>query len=215
VMLNFRCQNVKLKCHSKIIRPTTPPHFRGFSLPEVAAAVVILGLVSAGVLVVINRCASSAIDSSLRMQAFEIARNNMEKLLASEAVQEMSDNGISDKYPEIEWQIVVESFYEPITARMWIKGVCSAEYTDMAGEVQKVELTHWLTDVTKQQLLEILRQQREVERLAEQIIETIEEAAEYAGVDVGTIEQWIDNGAETTAEASGLNRTNSRATGAW
>jgi len=184
-----------MKCRSKKIL------LSAFSLPEVAAALIILALVSSGVLVVINRCMVSASDLALRMQAFEVARENMEKLLASESVSEMAEFGNSDEYPQIEWQTTVETFYEPVTARMWIQAVCSAEYTDTAGDVQAVELTHWLTDLTKKQLLQIMAErQKEKEQLAEQDIETIEEAAEFAGVDEETIDEWVDNGMPTTED---------------
>jgi prepilin-type N-terminal cleavage/methylation domain-containing protein len=182
-------------CHSKKNLLSALPKYKGFSLPEVVAAVIILGLVSSGVLVVISRCMVSAADSALRMRAFEVARENMEVLLTSDSLKEMAEYGSSDKYPEIEWQTVVETFYEPLTSRMWIQAVCSAEYTDIDNEVQTVELTNWLTNVSKEDVRKILQeQQQEDELLAEQIIETEEEAAEYAGVDEETIRQWVKNG---------------------
>jgi len=98
-------------------KTTTKP---AFSLVEVVTALAILALISSSVLVVINRCVASTADLSLRMQAFEVARENMEKLLASTLVQEKIEYGESDKYPEITWHTVVETFYEPITARMWL-----------------------------------------------------------------------------------------------
>jgi hypothetical protein len=164
-----------------------------FSLVETVTALIILALISSSVLVVINRCMTSVADSTLRMQAFELSRENMETLLSKSSVSEMAEYGSSDRYPEIQWQTTVGTFYEPLTARMWIQAVCSAEYTDSAGEQQTVELTHWLTDLTKEQLLEIIKQ-RHKELSAEQIIETAEEAAEYAGVDVETIQEWVDYG---------------------
>ena len=172
---------------------------QAFSLPEVIVALVILALVSSSVLVVINRCMASAADSALRMQAFEVARENMEKLLTSDSVAEKAEYGTSDKYPQIQWQTTVEAFYEPVTVRMWAQAICSAEYTDSTGQQQTVELTHWLTDLTKKEMLEILQQQQE-KLSAEQVIETIEEAAKYAGVDVETIEQWVENGMLLTEE---------------
>lgn len=174
---------------------------KAFSLVEALTAVAILGLISSGVLVVINRCMASATDSALRMQAFDVARENMEKLLSTEPVEETVEYGSSDRYPEIKWQTTVETFHEPVTSRMWVKAVCSAEYTDTEGETQTVELIHWLTDVTKQQLLEIMKAKEEGE-LASELIGTTEEAAEYAGVDVSTIEQWVDNGMLTTEDGS-------------
>lgn len=176
---------------------------RGFSLIEVATALMILAFISTSVLVVINRCMASAADSAIRMQAFDVARENMEKLLTANSVRQTAKFGTSDKYPQIQWQSVVEAFYEPITQRLWVRGVCSAEYADSAGETQSIELTHWLTDVTKQQMLELLKQlQKEEEQLAAMVINTIEEAAEYAGVEVQTIEQWVENGLLTTEDGS-------------
>ncbi len=181
-----------MKYRSKKVWSAALPHTKGFSLPEVVVAVSILAFISASVLVVINRCIVSAADSVLRMQAFEVARENMERLLISDSVTEMVEYGSSDKYPEIQWQTTVGAFYEPLTERMWIRAVCSAEYTDAVGEVQTVELTHWLTNLTKEQLLRIIKE-REEALSAEQIIETEEEAADYAGVDVQTIQQWVEN----------------------
>lgn len=180
---------------------------KAFSLIEVTTALVILAIVSSGVVVVISRCIESAANSQLRMQAFEVARENMEKLLASGSVKETTEYGNSDKYPDIKWQTTVEVFYEPITARMWVRGVCSAEYTDVGDQTQTVELTHWLTDVTKEQLLQIMankekEKQKAQEELAGHLIGTMEEAAKYAGVDVQTIKKWVENGMVTMEDGS-------------
>lgn len=172
---------------------------KAFTLVEVVSALTILALISSGMLVVINRCTVSATDSRLKMQAFEVAREQMETLLASDSLKENVEYGVSQKYPDIAWQTVVESFYEPITARMWIRGVCSAQYKDTNGEDQTVELTQWLTDLTKEQLLAMMNQGSEAD-LEGMLFETLEEAAEYAGVDVETIEEWIENGMVTTED---------------
>jgi len=171
----------------------------GFTLIEVITALAILALISVSVLVVLNRCMKSAIDSSQRMKAFDVARENMELLLGSDSVSEMTEYGTSDKYPGIKWQTTVETFYEPITARMWIQGLCSAEYTDSADETQTVTLTHWLTDLTKDQLLQIIRQRTQAQS-GEQVFKSLEEAAEYAGVNVETIQQWLEDGMVMTAD---------------
>jgi prepilin-type N-terminal cleavage/methylation domain-containing protein len=176
-------------------------HDKAFTLLEVTMALAILALVSSSVLVVINRCVASSANSTLRMQAFEVARENMEKLLASDSIKESIDYGYSERFPDISWQTVVETFYEPITARMWIRGVCSAEYKDAEGQEQNIELTHWLTDLSKDQLLQMINKE-DKELWNSQLIETMEEAAEYAGVDVETIEQWIDGGLLTAEDGS-------------
>jgi len=168
------------------------------------AALAILALTSSSVLVVIDRCVSTSTNSTLQMRAFEIARENMEKLLASDTIQEGIDYGESEKYPEITWETAIETFYEPVTSRMWIRGVCSANYNDMQGQEQTVELTHWLTDLSKEQLLKIMERDKEegAEDLTGQLFESLEEAAEYAGVDIETIQKWLDNGMLTTEDGS-------------
>ncbi|MGB2810108.1 MAG: hypothetical protein WBC22_20375 [Sedimentisphaerales bacterium] len=171
-------------------------------MAETVAALVILAFISTSVLVVINRYMASAADSILRMQAFEVARRNMEELLTSDSVEESVEYGTSEMYPDIQWETAVESFYVPLDAKMWIQAICSAEYIDSEGQVQTVELTHWLTDVSKAELLQILAQQEE--ELAAQIIETLEEAAVYAGVDEQTILQWVDNGMLLTKDGQYL-----------
>ena len=95
------------------------------------------------------------------MRAFEVARENMEKLLASESVAETSDYGESEKYPEIQWQTMVETFYEPLTSRIWFQAICSAQYTDTEGDEQTIELAHWLTEVSKAQLIQMIREGQE------------------------------------------------------
>jgi len=179
---------------------------KAFSLAEVMVALAILAMISSSALVVISRFAASAANSVLQMQAFEVARENMEKLLTSDSVKEMVEYGNREEYPGIMWQTVVETFYEPITARMWIRGVCSAQYKDTEGQEQTVELIHWLTDLTKEQMLQMMRQAEGEDQLADQLIETIEEAAQYAGVDIETIEQWVENGMLTAEDGSFIKR---------
>jgi prepilin-type N-terminal cleavage/methylation domain-containing protein len=173
-----------------------------FTLVEVMTALSILALISSSVLVVINRCVVSGADSALRMHAFEVARENMERLLSLPSVVENIEYGESEIYPEITWETVVETFYEPINSRMWLRGVCSAQYIDSNGQEQTVELTHWLSDLSKNQLLDVMSREDEEGQLAAQLIATIEEAAEYAGVDVQTIEDWLENGLLKTDNGS-------------
>lgn len=152
-----------MKCRSEKIAETK----KGFSLVEAVTALIVLALVSSSVLVVIDRCMTSVADSTLRIQAFEVARENMETLLASTSVEESVEYGDSEKYPAIQWQNVVETFYVPSGEKMWVRAVCSAEYTDADGNLQNVELTHWLTYLTKEQTKRLIEQQEKI-RLAEQ-----------------------------------------------
>ncbi len=170
----------------------------GFSLIEVLAALAILALVSSSMLVVVDRCLESTAEAGLRMEAFQIARENMEKLLASSTVEEMVDYGQSEIYPDISWKTVVEAFTEPVSGKMWIRAICSAQYNDSAGEEQTVKLEHWITELTDQQASQLGGEPQSIEELtAEQLLSTAEEAAEYAGVDAETIEQWVENGLVT------------------
>jgi type II secretory pathway pseudopilin PulG len=169
----------------------------GFSLIEAVAALLILAMVCAGVMVAVNNSLSTASDSILRMQAFEVARENLETLLGSSSVKENIESGTSEKYPAILWQNTVESFYEPISKRLWIRAVCSAEYPDPNGQTAKVELTDWLTDLSQQQIVELLKEkEKEKQSLdqSDQYIDSIEDAAIYAGVDEETIQKWVENG---------------------
>ncbi|MBN2139301.1 MAG: hypothetical protein JW720_15975 [Sedimentisphaerales bacterium] len=173
----------------------TPGRFRGIGLAEAIASLVILGLFSSGLMVVINRCMDWSGDSIQRMRAFEVARDNMEKLLSLDSVEEMSESGDSKEYPGIEWQTDVEAFYEPVTSRMWVRAVCKTKYTDANGEEQTIELEHWLTNLTKEQLLALAKREGEaLDDLGGQVFETLAEAAAYAGVDEDTIDKWIQNG---------------------
>jgi prepilin-type N-terminal cleavage/methylation domain-containing protein len=175
----------------------------GFSLIEVLTALAILALISSSVLVVIDRCTASAADSMRQMEAFEVARENMEELLSSTSIKESMDSGQSDVYPDITWQTVVEPFYEPVTNKMWIRGVCSASYDDPNGQKQTVKLEHWLTDLTKDQLLQMMKQDGQGQTdVSSELLPTLEEAAQYAGVDVDTIQQWLDNGLLTLEDGS-------------
>lgn len=176
---------------------------KAFSLIEVLTALAILALICSSVLIVIDRNIASAANSMQRMHAFEVARENMEKLLSSASVKESVEYGDSNEYPDISWETVVETFYEPITARMWIRGVCSAKYNDPNGQKQTIELEHWLTDLTKEQLLQIMKRDQNKQEDGEgEVIGSLEEAAEYAGVDVETIQQWLDNGLLTLEDGS-------------
>jgi prepilin-type N-terminal cleavage/methylation domain-containing protein len=175
------------------IRPAGP-YQPGFTLLEVLTAVAILGLTCSSVLIVIDRCISSASDSAQRLEAFEIARENLERILVADSVEESVDFGTSDKYPGISWQTAIEGFPEPVAGQMWVRAVSSVQYTDSTGEMRTVELVHWLTPLTDQQA-GLLVDQQELEQLGvEQLIQTDQEAAQYAKVDAQTLRLWLDNG---------------------
>ena len=174
---------------------------RGFTLAEAIAATAILAFIISSTWVVIDRCVASTSNTIMKMQAFEVARENLENIVVRASVKEDADFGVSERYPGIEWETLVETFFEPINSQMWLRAISTAYYYDTEGIKQSIELRHWLTGLNKNQLIQILMRQEEgVDDLSSQLIETIEDAAEYAGVSPETIEEWIANGMKMTED---------------
>jgi len=166
----------------------------GFTLVETMTAVALLAFIGVSVWVVLERCMISAADSAQRMRAFEIARENMEKVLGASSVSESTDFGVSEQYPDIRWQTSIESFFDSQSSKAWVRAVCSAEFTDASGKTQSVELTHWLTDLTEEQSQQLMQAKAaQEEKLSQYLIEGEDAAAEYAGVNIQTIREWIRN----------------------
>ena len=167
-MSKYSNQKTEKMCHSKNNLLRNAKKVGGFTLLEVAMSIAILASIISGAMVVMNQCIIAIGDQELKMQAFEIARNNMETLLGATSIKDMTELGTSEKYPDIDWETTVESFYEPITSRMWTQAVCSATYTDSTNEEQEIELTHWLTNLSKTQMRQVIDQvKREQEYLKE------------------------------------------------
>jgi prepilin-type N-terminal cleavage/methylation domain-containing protein len=183
-------------------RATRRLHAAGFTLLEVVTALGILALISSSVLLVINRCMAAAANATLRMEAFRLVQENLEKVLVGDSVAETVEFGASDKYPDVAWQTVVEAFPEPVTGKMWVRAVCSAQYLDSAGEKQTVELVHWVTELTDQQAGRLMAQDDIDALSAEQLLDTVEEAAQYAGVEGRVIEEWLEKGLVTDDEGA-------------
>jgi hypothetical protein len=136
------------------------------------------------------------------MEAFHLAQENLEKILASDSVTEEVEYGISDKFPDLSWQTVIEAFPEPATGQMWIRAVCSAKYVDSRDETQTVELEHWITELTEQQAGQLMQEEDLDQLAAEQLLETAEDAAEYAKVGTEVIEQWVEKGLVATEDGA-------------
>ncbi|MHC4926495.1 MAG: type IV pilus modification PilV family protein, partial [Planctomycetota bacterium] len=132
---------------------------RGFTMVEVVAAVMILSIILSSVMFLMNRYLEAVVDMRLQQRAFEVARANMETLLAVDKLSDMSEFGESELYPDIQWSTTVEPYTLPVKDRMWIRAVCSAGYIDSQGERQSVELEHWITSLTGTQIKQILNQQ--------------------------------------------------------
>ena len=136
--------------------------YRAFTMIEVSVALIILGMIAATVLVIINRAVDTVVVWQTKMQAFEIIRENMEQILAKSSVSDMLEYGESETNPDITWETTVESFYEPITNKMWVRAICSAEFPDPNGQPQKIELTQWLTGLSEKQIKQILGQKQKL-----------------------------------------------------
>jgi prepilin-type N-terminal cleavage/methylation domain-containing protein len=139
-----------------------------FTLIEVVTAIAILAAIITSVLVVMDRAIAATIDTELKMQAFNLARENMEILLASDSVSDMVEFGADEMNPNLEYRIVVESFSEPVTSQMWVRAICSASYTDSTGETQTIELTHWLNSLTSTQIKQINDQKKREQEYLDQ-----------------------------------------------
>ena len=141
----------------------TQCHFdNGFTLLEVVGAIALLAIVVSTVLVVTNNCMITAMDTKAKMDAFKIARENMELVLSKSVIEEFVEYGYDEINPDIEWETEVKSFTEPVSSNMWIQATCSASYTDSNSERQIVELTHWVTGLSDAEMKKI-RDQRKLE----------------------------------------------------
>lgn len=137
----------------------TNTRFDGFTFVEVVAATALLAILIATVLVLMDRFVGAVMDMRLRQQAFQLARSHMETLLSETRLSDIHDYGESETNPDILWQTDVEPFYTPAKGRMWIRAVCSASFIDSKDEEQTVELEHWITNLTAEQIRQILAQQ--------------------------------------------------------
>lgn len=124
------------------------------------AATVILVIITASVMAVVNNSIEDMIDNESKLKAFKIARENMETLLGQDNVSEMVEFGSLEGNSDIEWELAVESFSEPINNEMWIRAVSTASYSGVSGDREYIELTHWLTDLTAAQIKQIQAQQK-------------------------------------------------------
>ena len=184
-----------MKCHSKYNLIA-----KGFTLIEVMAAVIILALITSGSLVAMNRYMKVAIDQGIKMEAFNLARENMENILSVSLLTDDIQQGQSETNPDIRWQNSVESFYEPLTSRMWIRAICGVSYIDSEGEDQEIELTHWVTDISKKQVLAIIDQKKREKEYEEEIAE---DGEDFEPEDVDEPDEDMDKDKEKEEEPEG------------
>lgn len=174
-----------------------------FTLVEVAVTIVVVGLIVGSAMSILDRIVGAMGDMRLRADAFELARQNMETLLSEATVQDKTEYGVSEIHPEIQWQTVIEPFYEPITNAMWVRAVCSAGFNDSKGQYQNIELEHWLTNLSAEVVRQIIQQQKAEEEYLDllsgtssgqeeaAIQETIIAYLTYAGLDVEAYKNFL------------------------
>lgn len=160
-MWKFCCRKLKKVFRFKMTNQAIQLKTRrcGFTFVEVVAAVVLLSIIISSVLVMMDRFVGSISDMRLRQQAFELARSNMETLLSESTLSDLYEYGESETNPDILWDKTVEPFYEPFKNRMWIRAVCTGSFINSKDEEEKVELEHWITNLTAAQIKQIMAQQ--------------------------------------------------------
>lgn len=146
----------------------------GFTLVEALAAVVVLGIILSSVMIVIDNCISSTINLTLKQKAFEVARENIEQIISRDQVQEEIETGVSDRYPEIEWENAIRAD-KVADSEMWVKVTCKAMYLDSEEEPREVELVHWLTKLSKQQMQQVMRDRQLAQEQSGEIGTELEE----------------------------------------
>lgn len=179
--------------------------YKAFTLVEVAVTIVIIALITGTSMTILDRAVGALNDMRLRNAAFETARQNMEALLSLNSVKDTVEYGISEVHPEIQWQVVVEPFHEPINNAMWVRAVCSAGYTDSKGDYQEIELEHWLTNLPGEVVRQILQQQRAEEEYLNLLSGTAS-GQDEAAVQETTIAYLQDSGLDVDAYTSFLER---------
>jgi V8-like Glu-specific endopeptidase len=73
---------------------------------------------------------------------------------------------------------------------------------DSAGRTQTVELEHWLTDLSDQQAGQLVAQDDLDQLAADQLLQTVEDAADYAGVESKVVEDWVEKGLVQTGDGA-------------
>lgn len=152
---------MKIKKHITSSKHPASGNRKGFTIIEVVVSLIVVALICSSVMLVMKHLMVALGESRLRMEAFEMARENMENLLMASSVEEMDDYGVSDKNPNIEWETVVEPFSGD-GDKMWVRAICSATYPDANGQPKTVELTHWLTDVPDSVMQQIMKDQEKL-----------------------------------------------------
>jgi prepilin-type N-terminal cleavage/methylation domain-containing protein len=173
----------------------------GFTLLEILCALGILSLICSSAMVIMGNNKNSSYDVTMRLRAFEVAREHMEQMLVADTIEEYTEFGTSEKYPAIEWENTIETFYAPFEGQTWARARSIARYTSMDDTAtefadQEIELEHWLCPVKEADMAAL----DQLDGGPSGLLETIEQAAEFSGVGEQEVTTWLENGMVQTEE---------------
>ncbi len=168
---------------------------------EVVCALGILSIICSSALVIMGNNKISSYDVTMRLRALEVAREHMEQMLIAGTIEEHTEFGTSEKYPAIEWEDTIETFYAPLEGQTWARARSIARYASLDEAEQgladqEIELEHWLCPVKEADMAAL----DQLDGAASGLIETIEQAAEFAGVGEEEVRVWLENGMAQTEE---------------
>ncbi len=112
---------------------------------------VIVSFICGTVAIVIGESLDSIADQRSKQQAVRVAHQNMETILAQEEIEEFSETGMSELYPDIEWTKGVEVVEFSGTGKLWMKAVSSANFYDSDNEIEEITFENWLAPLTRKQ----------------------------------------------------------------
>ena len=139
------------KPYTKTVHSPACVRNSAFTIAEVMASLVVLGMITISSFKVITRCQDSSIDMRMKGLAFQVAGENLDKILSDQPIIEFESSGESELYPEISWEAKVDTKDEPLTRKVWVRAVSKAMYLDSDNEEQQVELVYYITDLSAAQ----------------------------------------------------------------
>lgn len=130
-----------------------------FTIVEVLAAMIIVGMIAGSVMVVINNCIESIDEMCVRQEAFELAKENIEKVLLSSKVKESIESGTSDINPEVECEVKIRAEDSKTEdGGMWVQATITSTFKDENNKPQTIEFNTWLTKLTEAEEKQLLRE---------------------------------------------------------
>lgn len=149
---------------------------KAYTLVEAMAALLVMGIVVSGVVVTITNCLDSMIDMRLENSAVDLARENMEYILAKNDAFEFYDSGVDEYNPDLDWETGFEVSTYPNTSDMWVRAFSNAGYYCTDGEYKTVEFESWIVRLTDEQQQQYQDQVEEEQQMLEDVADAVSEA---------------------------------------